>query len=317
MQAPTVAASTTHDELFALFARYPDLHAIAVVENEHPLALIDRQQFLNQYARPFYRELYGRRSCLKSANTQPICVDLHADIEELMVLLTTGDHRYLREGVIITEQGRYRGLGTGQSLVKAVTEARIEVARHSNPLTFLPGNIPTSRHIERLLSSGGGFRVAHADLNDFKPFNDHFGYWRGDEMIRLAAAVLASQCDMKRDFLGHIGGDDFVVVFQSEDWSTRCQQMVLRFNERALELLDPPARVAGGIVSADRHGEQRFHPCTSLSIGVVCVSAGHYPLAEQISAAAAAAKRTAKHAALGCHVEYVPAMTGQGALKAL
>ena len=63
-------------------------------------------------------------------------------------MLTSNDQRYLTEGFVITEGGRYRGLGTREQLVRAVTEARIEASRHANLLTFLPGNIPISDHIE-------------------------------------------------------------------------------------------------------------------------------------------------------------------------
>ena len=79
-------------------------------------------------------------------------------------------------------------------------------------LTFLPGNIPISQHIERLLKKRVLFVACYADMNNFKPFNDYYGYWRGDEMIRLLARIAMEQCDSQRDFLGHVGGDDFVLL---------------------------------------------------------------------------------------------------------
>ncbi|OAK89933.1 hypothetical protein AB851_17870 [Ralstonia pseudosolanacearum] len=66
------------------------------------------------------------------------------------------------------------------------------------------------------------------DLNHFKPFNDQYGYWQGDEMLKMAAAVLAAACEPTRDFLGHVGGDDFLVLFQSADWRTRIQRGIRR-----------------------------------------------------------------------------------------
>jgi len=280
------------------------LHGIAVVQDECPIALIDGQKFVNRYARQFFRELYGRRSCLMFANQQPLVVELHTGMEELTAVLTTGDQQYLREGFIITENGRYRGLGTGQALVKAVTETRIEAARHANPLTFLPGNIPINQHISRLLASGGEFVAAYADLNHFKVFNDYYGYWRGDEMIRLAAHAIGAQCDPRRDFLGHIGGDDFMIVFQSTDWRRRCERIAQDFNTRALALFDPEARAAGGIVAEDRNGAVRHHACTSMSIGVAPVARGAYAAPEDVAAAAAAAKRLAKRQQIGlCMIE--------------
>jgi EAL domain-containing protein (putative c-di-GMP-specific phosphodiesterase class I)/GGDEF domain-containing protein len=297
--APTVGPCTTHDEVYELLRERDALHALAVVEHDKPVALIDRGQFIASYARPYYKELYGNKPCTLNANLAPLLIELHTGIEELTSVLTSGDQRYLTEGFIITEGGLYKGLGTGQQLVRAVTESRIEAARHANPLTFLPGNIPISDHIARLLASGRDFVAAYGDLNHFKPYNDHYGYWRGDEMIRLVARVLVSHCDAQRDFVGHVGGDDFVILFQSEDWRARSEMIVSVFNEKALELFDPEALSAGGILAEDRHGDMRFHPCTTLCIGTVQVQPGRFDQAEDVASAAAAAKRAAKHGNLG------------------
>jgi len=293
--APAVRTDSTHDEVYALLCERDALHALAVVENDRPVALIDRSQFIASYARPYFKELYGNKPCTMFASLAPLTVELHTSIEELTSVLTSGDQRYLTEGYILTEGGRYRGLGTGQQLVRAVTEARIEAARHANPLTFLPGNIPISDHIERLLASGRDFVAAYADLNHFKPYNDQYGYWRGDEMIRLVARVLLGHCDAKRDFVGHVGGDDFVVLFQSSDWLDRCERSVAAFNELARSLFDPQALAAGGIHAEDRHGDMRFHPCTTLCVGAVQIQPGRFEHAEDVASAAAAAKREAKH----------------------
>src|SRR6202022_2619470 len=130
------------------------------------------------------------------------------------------------DGFVLVDAGRYVGLGTAEQLVRSVTEMRIEAARHANPLTFPPGNIPISEHIARLLSARISFTACYCDLNNFKPYNDQYGYWRGDEMIRLAAGVISGSCDARRDFVGHVGGHDFVVLFQSADWDRRCAQIL-------------------------------------------------------------------------------------------
>ena len=167
-------------------------------------------------------------------------------------------------------------------------------SRHANPLTFLPGNIPISHHIERLLQSGVDFVACYADLNNFKPFNDQYGYWRGDEMIRLVAKLAVAHCDPLADFVGHVGGDDFILLYQSADWQQQCQNMVSKFAVSAVELFDPPARLAGGIHAEDRHGVTRFFPMTTLSIGAVTVQSGDYVNAEQVASIAARAKHDAK-----------------------
>lgn len=298
--APTVAPQTPHDEVFELLRLHESLHAVAIVDAEQRVkGLLNRQAFVAHYAKPYFRELYGRKPCTTFANLSPLLIDVHTGIEELTSVLTSSDQRYLTEGFVLTEAGRYRGLGTGESLVRAVTEARIEAARHANPLTFLPGNIPITDHIERLLESGRDFVAAYADLNHFKPFNDHYGYWRGDEMIRLVARVLVAHCDARRDFVGHVGGDDFVVLFQSDDWLERCERIVASFNAAARELFDAEALAAGGIWAEDRHGVPRFHPVTTLTIGAVPIAPQRYRQAVDVANAAAWAKRHAKHANRG------------------
>ncbi|MBV8380633.1 MAG: GGDEF domain-containing protein [Paucibacter sp.] len=303
MNAPTAREQTNHEQLYRLFVAHEHLHAVAVLDaDDKPVALIDRAQFIARWAKPFFNDLYAKHSCLLFANPSPLMVDAETGIEALTSVLTSSDQRYLREGFIITKDERYLGLGTGEQLVRSVTEARIEAARHANPLTFLPGNIPISQHISRLLASGRAFVAAYADLNHFKPFNDEYGYWRGDEMIRLVARVIGSHCDSQRDFIGHVGGDDFVVLFQSDDWERRCEDIVVRFNQLARNLFDAEALEAGGIMAEDRHGERRFHPCTTLSIGAVRISPGSPLRSEDVASAAAMAKRHAKHGQLGVYV---------------
>jgi diguanylate cyclase (GGDEF)-like protein len=299
VSAPTVTDRTTNDNLAALFLEMPDLHAVALLEGEQPIGLIQRTRFMNEYSKLYYREVWGRKSCAIHANRQPRLIERDHSVDELLGILTSQDQRYLTEGFIVTDNGRYVGLGTGDQLVRSVTETRIEAARHANPLTFLPGNIPISLHIERLLKKRVHFVACYADLNNFKPYNDYYGYWRGDEMIRLLARICLEQCDTQRDFLGHVGGDDFILLFQSPDWKLRCEQIVSGFNRYALEMFDASARTAGGIEGEDRQGVVRFFPCTTLSIGAVAIAGGKYARAEEVANLAALAKHDAKRSGLG------------------
>ena len=311
VDAPTVVPQTTHEEIDRLLAAHPGLHALAIVDHGIPIGLIDRRQFMERYAKRYFKELYGTKPCVTFANLSPRLVERDHDIEELVGILTSQDQRYLTEGFIVTENGRYVGLGTGDQLVRTVTESRIEAARHANPLTFLPGNIPITEHIERLLASGGEFVACYGDLNNFKPFNDHYGYWRGDEMIRLMASLSISHCDAQRDFVGHVGGDDFILLFQSDDWESRCERLVEAFNTGAAALYDEPGQVAGGIEAEDRHGVVRFFPFTSLSIGAVRVREGQFRTAEQVANAAASAKHGAKSANAGLFVRQGESMLAE------
>lgn len=294
VEAPAVGLTTSNDELASLFLGHPSLHAVAVTDGTRPVGIINRSRFMNEYSKLYYREVWGRKPCVTHANCEPRLIERNHNVDELIGILTSEDQRYLTDGFIVTDNGRYVGVGTGDQLVRSVTETRIEAARHANPLTFLPGNIPISQHIERLLNSGVEFVACYADLNNFKPFNDQYGYWRGDEMIRLVAKLALAHCDPQRDFVGHVGGDDFIILYQSLDWQRQCQQIVTEFAERAVELFDVSAREAGGIHAEDRHGIPRFFPLTTISIGAVKVRRDEFSSAEQVASIAARAKHDAK-----------------------
>ncbi|MFL9864065.1 phosphodiesterase [Paraburkholderia fungorum] len=303
VHAPALPRHATNNDVLELFNRLPDLHAVAVVENNEPVALINRRSFMDRYALPYHRELFGKRPCLQFANASPVIIEQSMTVEQMAKLLASDDQRYLADGFVITDNhGKYAGLGTGENLVRAVTEVRIEAARYANPLTFLPGNIPISSHIARLLGNDAGFYACYVDLNHFKPFNDQYGYWQGDEVLKFAAAVLADVCDPTRDFLGHVGGDDFLILFQSEDWKDRVLRAIHLFNEGAQRFYAPADRLAGGIHGEDRRGNPTFFGFVTMAIGCVRVESDGGPSfysSEEIASVAALAKRRAKHETSG------------------
>ena len=299
---PAVEIDTHNDKLAKLFTSHADFHAIAVVRDEKPIGLINRRRFMDQFAQQYYRELFGRKPCTTFMQQDPLIVDRRTPLESLQNILTGADQRYLHDGFIITDNGRYIGLGTGESLVRAVTELRIEAARYANPLTALPGNIPITEHLDRLLSGSKQFVVCYADLNNFKPFNDQYGYWRGDLVIRLVASTLVKYADPQIDFVGHVGGDDFVVVFQSDAWENRCVQIISDFNNDVRENFSKSDIEQNGFWGEDRKGGRCFFPMTSLSIGAVITNPGAFSTSEEVASAAAAAKRSAKHSGKGFYI---------------
>lgn len=302
IEAPTVHPSQSNDEAADLFAQHPRLHAVAVVEQGVPVGIVNRRSFTERMAQPFARELFGRKPCTTFMHPQPLLCDEDMPLQSMADILRGEDQRYLSDGFVITSHGRYLGLGTGEALVRRVTEIRVEAARYANPLTFLPGNLPVTEHIERLLQAGRPFAAAYFDLDHFKPFNDQYGYFRGDEMIRLLASVLTGDLRHETDFIGHIGGDDFMVVFQEDDWRERCEAMRQRFNGMAATLFDDADRAAGGIHAEDRHGHRRFFPITTVAVGIASFTEPFPRDAEAVATLAAAAKRIAKNSGTGLHV---------------
>jgi len=285
---------TENDRIFQRFSDSPKLRAIPVVENGIPVGLINRYSFIDRFAQPFQRELLGKKPCFQPSNERPLMVEKIMPIEELSHFMADADERYFNDGFIITEQGRYLGVASGQDLLRELTQLQIEAARYANPLTLLPGNVPINEQIELLLDSGKPFVACYCDLDNFKPYNDAYSYRKGDEMIQLTGRILSWACDPKLDFIGHIGGDDFILLMQSRDWQARCEQVLRSFEQAASLLFSPEHLATNGYESEDRNNQTRFHPLVSLSIGACPISPAQYCSHHEVSAAATVAKKMAK-----------------------
>ena len=293
-QVPVVTPAMSNNQVYELFVARPELQIVPVVDGELPRGVITRAVLLDRFARPYLRELYGKKTCTLFMDDKPMITDRNISLQELSKAIADADRHHLFNGFIITDAGRYLGMGTGHDLMREITEMQINAARYANPLTLLPGNVPLNEHIERLLQGDVGFVACYADIDHFKPYNDVYGYRKGDDVLQMTGRLLTAHADPDQDFVGHIGGDDFIVLFQSEDWEARCQTILEAFSDCVAEHLSGADRAAGGYVSEDRRGNQVFHPLLSLSLGVVRVEAGQYASHHQIAAAAAEAKKQAK-----------------------
>lgn len=179
--------------------------------------------------------------------------------------------------------------------------ARLKVLEQMNldasPLTRLPGNAAIERVLDERLKSGEEFAFCYADLDNFKPFSDHYGYAKGSDLLRvtgdLIEATVKEICG-DEGFTGHVGGDDYVMVVPTDKAVAICEQVISRFDEEVIKHFSAEDRSAGGIEGTDRYGVQRFFPITTISIAVIFCGRQRYSSAVDIARAAAKVKDRAK-----------------------
>lgn len=282
------------EDVYSMFEREPELQSVPVVENGMPLGIIGRYALIDRLARPYSRELYGRKPCHRIMNQSPLLIEIDTPLPDLGRIVSDATPNHLADGFIVVENGRYRGIGMGQDLMREITRMQIQAAQHANALTGLPGNEPLNTTLRAWLESNESFYAAYFDLDHFKPFNDVYGFVRGDEVIRLLADALRTHCDSACDFAAHIGGDDFMVLFRSPDWESRCRRLLDEFGTAVRNCFTAEDVARGGYMAEDRRGERVLTPLISLSIGMVHVEPQRFSTYHQISAAAAAAKKEAK-----------------------
>lgn len=293
-RVPGIAATTSIEEAAQIFQMAPQLESLPVVDHEQPLGLVRRNKLMALLLTRYGRDLHGRKPILQFLDSSTLMLETHLPIEQASSLVSDQMKQNKELDFIITEDGSYLGMGSVIDLLKVITEMQVRSARYANPLTLLPGNVPIYEELDHLLREQQEFVVCYCDLDNFKPFNDKYGYEKGDQVIKDLADILRAEVQREGDFIGHIGGDDFILIFRSDDWQSRCEAILTRFEAKAPCYYNREDNLQQGIWSQDRSGNYRFFPLLTLSIGSVEPDTGACKSHHDVAALASNAKREAK-----------------------
>lgn len=171
------------------------------------------------------------------------------------------------------------------------------VNRKVSPLTNLPGNVQIQAEMKKRLSKNEFFVMLYLDLDNFKAYNDTYGFSNGDEIIKFTARTISNNVHQKEDdnnFIGHIGGDDFIAIVEDEDYESICQNIVAEFDEGVVNYFSKGDIERGYIEVENRKGIIEEFPITSISIGVVEVEPGRFSNTLEIGEVGAQVKHLAK-----------------------
>tara|TARA_R110001599_G_scaffold43600_2_gene130313 strand:- start:183 stop:1931 length:1749 start_codon:yes stop_codon:yes gene_type:complete len=250
------------------FRRQPHLRCVAVLENGKPLAVVRRNAFLTLFTNPYSHALYAKRRVLDVADARMLVAEADIPLEILSQQLTDSHDIEQEDFVITNDEGEYLGMGNIVDLLREITAIQVRQARHANPLTGLPGNTLINETLMTYLAAEQGFAAAYVDLDNFKAFNDAYGYARGDQVIISLARLLQAQVESAGGFIGHIGGDDFMMLLSLNHWEGVCGQILRSFEVMAPGFYDDADRLRGGIQIENRQNSATFFPFVSVSIAV-------------------------------------------------
>lgn len=219
-----------------------------------------------------------RRSC----HIPIIILTAHSDIAEEITVLESGADYYMAKPFDLREL---------LARIKALLR-RVEQERYINPLTGLPGTLSIEEQIIKLvMNQEEKFEIMYLDIDNFKAFNDVYGFLQGDEVIKLVAKILIETFEKftsKSDFIGHIGGDDFIAITIPECTDKICQEIISQFDLRIKDLYQKEDIKRGYVISKNRStGESQKFPILTISIG--CVSnlkrriTSHWEIGEMVT----------------------------------
>lgn len=280
-------------EIAERFKKNRDVICIPVTKDGVPRGVVHKNRLFYKLGRPFGYDLLSGKP-VKKVLEPALVFESGTPLEKVAerVLNRTGDDIY--DAVIVARNGVYIGTVTIRSILERITDQKIKMAMQANPLSGLPGNAVIENEITKRLA-GSPFAVMYFDLDNFKPFNDNFGFEQGDRILRFLANLLAETFDAKsRGFVGHVGGDDFVAVCESEDARDACDFVIRRFDSEIRHFHDSAVVANGYYESRDRFDKTRRFGLLSLSVAVVKASGQRFGSYGALALAASGMKKQVK-----------------------
>jgi len=292
-------------ELLEKISENTDVPFVPVVDSGNvPVGIISESNLKKYLYKPYGKDLLFNKShtpsIRKFIHKCPV-VEITIPLEQMLEIFVANPEA---EGIIITKGLKYHGFMTAQSLLSTLNEKNLAYARDMNPLTKLPGNSLINSYLNKAFKDEeSSYLFVYFDFDNFKPFNDRFGFRQGDRAIMLFADILKEHLRDSEAFVGHIGGDDFFCAASctvgTED---RCTGMVSKINS-IIDLFTSTAstfytekEVSEGIYRAkDRAGTKREFPLLTVSAAMIRIPEGERATSsDELSNVLAAMKKEAK-----------------------
>ncbi|SKA77039.1 diguanylate cyclase (GGDEF) domain-containing protein [Paucidesulfovibrio gracilis DSM 16080] len=282
-------------EARSFFEENRHISNLVVEDDGRPLGLVMEYHLNRQLTTQYGMALFFNRPVTNVMDSAPLVVDERTPVEQAAKLAMERPTLKAYDDIIITRHKKLFGVITVQRLMNTLAQVQVEMAKGTNPLSGLPGNVAVEKELESRIRSGETFDIIYADLDNFKVYNDTYGFKNGDMIIKLAADILSwatkrhGQAGSK---LCHIGGDDFVIITPPEKSERICRGTVRCFSRLVRNCYCVEDRDRGWIKATGRDGRQREYPLVSISLGIISIEG---PTSfKEISERAAGIKKYAK-----------------------
>jgi diguanylate cyclase (GGDEF)-like protein len=275
----TIPVNSPTIEVLEKFRKNKNLSFFPVVnEKNEPIGILREKELKSYVYNPYGISLLMNQAYRKDIFnfiSKPPVAEIHSRVEKIIELYAIDPEA---EAVIITENGKYKGILSSKALLQIVSEREIAEARDQNPLTKLSGNTLINEYISNSLEHERGEMVfVYFDFNNFKPFNDNYGFRNGDRAILLFGDMLKELSHREDVFTGHIGGDDFFLGMNTEKHDFTyilniVKELVSAFEENVKSFYNKTDQENAYLISKDRNGRSKKFPLLSVSAAVLCIS---------------------------------------------
>ncbi len=259
-------------DVFLRFMKDEQLSLIPVVDNNIVIGQVQRNRFLENTVLGRFGygiHLNAKKSIYEVMEKPTFILDYNITLEEASMIIQKRELKHIYDDIIISRYNEYHGVVPINVLLETITQRSIIIARDSNPLTGLPGNWAIQREIERRIRDKCVFDVCYIDINHFKPYNDCYGFEKGDKVITYLGNILKDTIiDISDSFIGHIGGDDFIMVTKPAHSKSICEKVIKSFEE-LLPIFHGEDFINGYYVAKNRKYEEEIFSLLSLTCAIV------------------------------------------------
>lgn len=263
-----VTTVSPHEKIlnvYDVFKRNPNCFGICVTENELPVGIITQEKLIFHLSGYYGFSLYQNKPISRLMDLNFLSVDYKTPVSLVSSMAMSRSNDKLYDFIVITEDEKYIGAVTVKDLLQKTTEIEISTAKHQNPLTGLPGNLMIEQKLNQSITGHHDYSVAYIDIDNFKAYNDVYGFENGDMVIKLLADVLREQLSNDQ-FVGHVGGDDFVVIFNHHITNEFFDCINKKFELAVLPFYRKEDIKKGYITTTNRHGEVEQFPIITLTV---------------------------------------------------
>ncbi|MCX7695324.1 MAG: GGDEF domain-containing protein [Caloramator sp.] len=278
---------------------------VVVVKDNYPIGLVMKSELNFALSKPFGNEIYLNRPIGIIMNKSPLVVDYNLPISEVAELAMSRKEENLYDYVVVIKDNKYYGIVTVKKLLEYAMELELNYARHLNPLTGLPGNLIIEEKLNSLIENKNMASILYIDLDNFKPFNDLYGFENGDRVIRMLADILIEASkEYNGCFVGHIGGDDFVVILDELGVNIEglCRQIIREFDRRIRSFYTIKDLNNGYVISVNREGKEVEFPLVSVSIACLDGELKGYDSVKEIGEHLSSIKKQCKQIKGSCFI---------------
>ena len=301
---PTVPPETTTEQVEAKFAASA-VRGVVVLQNSKPIGLVMKNRLYFHLGSYYGVSVYQKRSVELVMDSSPLIVNADLPLEAVSKIAMSREESNLYDLIIVVRDGLYVGVVSIMNLLNNITQLQVLCAHNSNPLTGLPGNLMIEEQLRRLLSKEVEFAVLYIDLNNFKAYNDKYGFEHGDQVLLMTAETLSRSLASEGqgdDFLGHIGGDDFIIITSAER-AERIANAIIEIFDQEIRSAFPSEDLARGYIQVkNRRGAMEKFPITSISVAGVSNQYREFHNYWEIPEVAAELKKAAKQQKGSCFV---------------